>query len=340
MGGKVIAGAHAVGYAAELGSELGIPGIPRPHDIPIIGPLLSAYLKYRALKAAAGRFVGRVPATANTRAAELAARTRDGLARAVDRSLGLIERNKPAVRIGLSLAAVKAGDALSKRLVDDGMPDAPEGANIQQKAAVRMREVAAVVANPRLVLDKISVETRGITDPDLIRALSAHLIATFQHLNDTAPKGPPPNPYTKQQWLSSAADALQWGQRVAVANDPRVAFDLLEAGTLTPSAADTMRAVYTRLFAEAQKRFIARSMDLEHPVEYRRLLQTALLFDVPLHASLDPENAAVIRTAFTASSQGIAPPQQPGAPPIPGIAAPTNLTAIYQSGMDRSIGAR
>jgi hypothetical protein len=340
VGEKVIAGAHAVGYAAELGSDLGIPGIPRPHDIPIIGPLLSAYLKYRALRAAAGRFVGRVPATATTRAAELAARTRDGLARAVDRSLGLIERSKPAVRTGLSLAAVRAGDALSKRIVDDGMPDAPAGSNLQQQASVRMREVAAVVANPRLVLDKISVETRGITDPDLIRALTTHVLATFQHLNDTAPKGPPPNPYTKRQWVPSAADAMQWGQRVAVAQNPQVAFDLLEEGSLTPAPADTMRVVYAKLFAEAQKRFIARAMDLEHPVEYKRLLQQALLFDVPLHPSLDTENAAVIRTAFSASSRGIAPPQQPGAPPVPGVAAPTNINAIYQSGMDRSLGGR
>src|SRR4029079_15942311 len=98
IGGRIVSGAHAIGYAAELGSDVGIPGIPRPHDIPVIGPLLSAYLKYRAFRAAAGRFMGRIPATAETKAAELAARTRDGIARSMDRSLGLIERNPTAVR--------------------------------------------------------------------------------------------------------------------------------------------------------------------------------------------------------------------------------------------------
>lgn len=331
-GNRVIQGAHAIGYAAELGSDLGIPGIPRPHDIPVIGPLLSAYLKYRAFRAAAGRFVGRIPATAETRAAELAARTRDGVARAVDRSLGLIERNPTAVRTAVTIGAIRANEALSRRMVDDGHPDAPAGASVSQLAAVRMREVAAAVANPALITDKVRAESRAIMDPELITALENHLVAMFQHLNDTAPKGPPPNPYTKQEWKPPPADALQWGQRLAVANNPQVAFEMLQAGTLTPPAADTLRIAYAKLFAEAQQRIIARASDLKNPVPYRQLMQNALLFNVPLHPSLDPENAAVLRTAHAPS-----PPAQTAQaqPPQPSIAGPTNVDNLYQTTADR-----
>lgn len=337
-GNRVIAAAHTLGYAAELGSDLGIPGIPRPHDIPVIGPILSAYLKYRALRAAAGRFVGRVPATANARAAELAARTRDGIARAVDRSLGLIEASGPQMRRGIVAGATVASSALSKRLVDDGGPDAPDGASVQRMAAARIREVAAVATNPRFLLDRISFETRGITDPQLITAVENHLTAMFAHLNEIAPHGPPPNPFTKQEWLPSVADAVEFGKRVAVANDPRVAFDMLEAGKLTPGPAETMRAVYPLLFAEAQRRAIARANDLRNPVPYRQLMQTALLFGVPLHQSLDPGNASVIRSAYaTATGQA---PQPQGAPPTPGIASPTNISEAYKTSFERSMGAR
>lgn len=332
LGGRIVSGAHAIGYAAELGSDVGIPGIPRPHDIPVIGPLLSAYLKYRAFRAAAGRFMGRIPATAETKAAELAARTRDGIARSMDRSLGLIERNPTAVRTALTLGAVRASEALSKRLIDDGHPDAPDGASVSQLAAVRMREVASAVANPTLISDMVRQQTRNVVDPDLITALENHLTAMFAHLNDTAPKGPPPNPLAKQDWKPPAAAALQWGQRLAVAQRPQVAFDLLEAGKLTPSAADTLRICYQKLFAEAQARLAQRAADLKNPVPYRQLMQAGLLFDTPTHASLDPENATVLQQAHVAPPQ---PAPQPTAPPVPGVAAPTNVNALYQTTADR-----
>lgn len=333
IGHRVVQGAHALGYAAELGSDLGIPGIPRPHDIPVIGPLLSAYLKYRAFRAAAGRFVGRIPATAETHAAELAAKTRDGIARSMDRAMGLVERNPTVVRKAVTLGAMAANEALSKRLIDDGHPDAPDGASASQLAAVRMREVAAAVANPTLISDMVRQQTRGVVDPDLITALESHLTAMFQHLNDTAPKGPPPNPLNRQDWKPPAAAALQWGQRVAVAQNPQVAFDLLEAGKLTPAAADTLSVCYQKLFAEAQARLAQRAADMKNPMPYRQLVQAGMLFGTTTHPSLDPENATVMQQAHVAPPQPT--PQPTGGPPAPGVAAPTNVTALYQTTADR-----
>lgn len=334
VGKKVLEGARAVGVAAELAGDFGIPGVPKPHDIPVIGPILSAYLKYRAFRAAAGRFVGRVPATAETRAAALAAKTKDSIAKAVDRSLGLISRNTPIVRKAIVASSLVVHDALSRRAIDDGQPDAPKGASTPELAAVRMREVAAAATNPQLVIDKVRKEMKHVLDPDLIDAMENHLVAMYKHLNDTAPKGPPPNPYTKQQWTPSAADALQWGRRLAVANNPLVAFEALHAQALTIEAADTMRVCYSKLFAFAQQRLIERAAELKHPVEYRQLVQNGLLFNLPLHASLDPENAAVLQSAHVPIAP--TPPQSgAGGPPAPSIANPTNLSQVYQTTADR-----
>lgn len=342
FGSKLVTAAKVAGAA----SALGIPGIPSVHDIPVIGPLLSAYIKYRTLKAAAGRFVGRVPATADARAAALAAKVKDAMARAVDRSLGLVERNQAAIRASMVAASAKAGEALQRRAIDDGHPNAPKGATTSELAAVRMREVAAAATDPSIVTKLVRSQMRDVIDPDLIAAAENHLIAMYKHLNDTAPKGPPPNPYTVKPWQPSPAEALQWARRLAVANDPRVALDALETQTLTPEAADTLRAVYPKLFAAAQQRIIQRAQDLTNPVPYRQLLQNSLLFDLSLVPSLDPTNAAILSQAH-AKSAPAAPPMGPGAggglpsaPPVPSIANTTNISKLYQQTMADRPGMR
>jgi hypothetical protein len=336
FGARAVHAAHVAGYAAELGADLGIPGIPHPHDIPVIGPLLSAYLKYRALRAAAGRFVGRVPATAETRAAALAARTRDGIARSVDRALGVIERNPNTVRATLTVGTLKATDALSKRLVDDGGPDAPAKASVSEQAAVRMREVAAVMANPALIHDAIRVQSRTLTDPDLIDALSNHLLTMFQRLNDIAPKGPPPNPFTGKAWTPPPAEAIRFGQQVAIARDPQVAFQMLEAGTLTPTGAETLRTCYQLLFRDAQQRVIQRATDLKHPVDYSQLVQLGRLFALPLLPSQDPQHAAALAVAHTPAAKPA--PAASSSAPTPSIANSTNLSSLYDAGGARRAG--
>lgn len=330
-----------------IASELDVPGVPKVHDIPVIGPVLSAYIKYRTLKAALGRFVGRVPATADSRAAALAAKTKDAIAHAVDRSLGLIERSNAGIRVVAVAGAAKAGDALRRRAFDDGLPDAKKGASVPELAAVRMREVAAAVTSPQLVRQMVRGQMREVIDPDLITAAENHLLAMFKHLNDTAPKGPPPNPFSMKQWTPSPAEAMQWERRLAVAHDPRVAFNALATQSLTPEAADTLRAVYPKLFAAAQQRLIQRVADIKNPVAYRQRLQNSLLFDVPLDASLDPENAVILAQAHGGKPAGPQLPAPGGAapgglppPPVPSVANPTNLSSLYQQTMADRPGAR
>lgn len=335
-GGGIAGGLLTAAKVVGIAGELGVPGIPSAHDIPVIGPILSAYLKYRALKAAAGRFVGRVPGTAESRAAALAARTKDAIARGVDRSLGLIATNTPTVRKLLVTSSLQINDALKKRLIDDGAPDAPKDATTAQLAAVRMREAAAAAANPRLAAALVRKQGRELLDPDLIAALQNHLQQTFQHLADTAPKGPPPNPFTGKAWEPTAAQALQWGRRLAVAQDPTAAIDALMTRTLTPEAADTMRVCYSKLFALAQQRLLERAADLKHPVDHYQLQQMSILFDVPLTPSQDPSNAAIMRSAHAPSSAAPAGGQgaSPG-PPVPSIASSTSLSSLYQTTSER-----
>lgn len=333
---------RTVGTALEVASDFGVPGVPHPKDIPVVGPLLSVYLKYRAIKAAAGRFTGRVPATAEARAAALAARTKDKIARAVDQSLGLVERaaKSNAGQRGAVAASARVGSTLARRAFDDGEPDAPKDATVQQQAAVRIREIANAATQPQLVIAQVRREMRGVVDPDLIEAAEKHQVALYQWLNGKAPKAPPPNPFSTKPWEPSLALATRFARMLGVAQDPHSAFESLAKQTLTPEEAETFQRGYPRLFGMAQARMIERAADVEHPIPYQQKLRNGLLFDAPLDPSMAPGTLSLLQTAHVASSPGpaaspAAPPGAPPAPPVPALAAPTNLTALYQTAQDR-----
>ncbi len=322
-----------MGAVLEAANMVGIPGLPKPSDIPIIGPLLGGYLKFRALKAAAGRFTGRVAVTGESKAAALAAKTKDKIARAVDHSLGLIERNAGRARAPAVAASVRAMDALRRRVFDDGEPDAPKDATLTEVAAVRMREIAHAATNPQAIIAQVRKEMREVYDPDLIAAAEKQRIATITHLNDKAPKAPPPNPFSKREWTPTIGAASQWARRLEVANDPLAAFEALDRQSLTPEAADTLRAVYPKLFAQAQQRFLERAADVEHPIPYKQQLRNSLLFDVALDPSMESESMQILASAHAKVMPDAQP--QPAQPPAPSIAGGGNLTALYQTTADR-----
>lgn len=277
-----------VAAAVGLAGELDVLGMPSARDIPVIGPLLSMYIKYRALKATVGRFAGRITANGDTRAAALAARTKDRIVKAVDRTLGLVERVAPKTRG----TAVAGSAAIGRRIFDDGDPDAGKGATPQQHAAVRIREIIAANTRPELITQMVRREMRGVIDPDLLAAAEQHLIARFAHLASIVPKPPPDNEYAKRPWTPSRSATHELNQRLAVIHDPEHA---LAAGIMSPAAADTFRTVYPLLYELAKQRLIDRVGDLKSPMPRADRLRAASLFQLPIDISLDPSHIAIVR---------------------------------------------
>lgn len=305
-----------VATAVGIAGELGVPGIPKPHDIPVIGPLLSIYLKYRAIKAAAGRFVGRIPATADARAAALIARTKDRIASAVDYTLGLGAR--PTTRT----AVIAAAAVLGHRAFDDGEPDAPKGASPQALAAVRIREIANAASRPELVQQQVRKQLRGIADPDLIAAAEQHMLARFQYLASVMPKMPPPNPFSKTEWQPSPAAADELAQRLTVAHDPEAVFKIT-----TPATVDTANNIYPKVMELAKQRLMERVGDMKNPMSYQEQLRGTLLFGIPMSPSMTPDSVAILQSAHAAMRPAPAP--QPASPPTPSIAAPAAINQLY-----------
>ena len=173
----------------------------------------------------------------------------------------------------------------------------------------------------------------------MIAAAEKHRIAVYQYLNKVAPELPQANPYTKIAAEPSPAAAMKFARQVEAAFDPVSVFEALHQQTLTPEAAETLRATSPKLFGMAQDRLLSRAGDLTEPVPYKQLLRNGLLFDVPLHPSMQADNAAVLQSVHAPKPMATGVPQ-PAAPPAPSIAGNTNLTNLYQPGLDRRSAMR
>jgi tetratricopeptide (TPR) repeat protein len=327
-----------IGSALELANMVGIPGLPKPSDLPIIGPVLGLYLKARALKAGADRLMGRVPATGNAKVAALAAKTKDKAARAVDRMLGYVERSSAAQRTVVAVAGPKLLEAMRERIYDDGQKAPDKESGIQEHAAARSREISALVANPALITAQVRKQMRDVADPEMVSAAVQFRTAQLGYLNKVSPKPPPPSPFDKSTWKPPRTEATDFARRYAVAMDPVQALEQVEQRCLTPEAAEAFKAVYPLLFEQTRSRLLDKAPTLQQKLPRSQLTRMSILFDIPLDSALEPATLAMTQAAFATTRP--ADPTQQQTPPAPSIAGSTNLTALYQTGSDRRAAMR
>lgn len=330
------------GVAEGLGAIelLDLPGMPKLSDLPVVGPLLGAYLKYRTISAALGRKMGRVPASADNRVAALASRTRDRVAKAVDRSLGAVETGGRAV----AKHAPKVAGILSSRIFDDGEPDVKKGASVPEQAATRIRELANYVTTPGAIERDVRRELVGVTDPDIIDAAEKHRRAMMEYLLSKAPKAPEQGMMRTIRWAPSPAQAMSFARRLQAASDPAGALERLAAQNDIASVeiGETLRAVYPQILAQAQGRLLERLTNEPTNIPYRMRLQLSMLYQLPLDSALDPANLQISQSvyerkpsspAYNPGAPGAAPPPAPTVQPA--IANPVDISRAYTPTLDR-----
>jgi hypothetical protein len=317
--------------------------MPKVSDLPVVGPILGAYLKFRTIKAALGRKMGTVAATGDARAAALAARTRDRIARAVDRSLGLAEKGSRVA----SKHAPKVTAVLSQRIYDDGQPDAPKGAPIGVQTAVRIRELAAYVNTPNAIELDVRRQLRDVTDPDLILAAEKHRRAMMEYLLANAQKAPEQGMMHTIKWQPSPAESMSFARRWEAVHDPAGTWERFEQehAALSLEAAEALRAVYPQLFTQAQQRVMERIAEANakaKTVPYRTRLKMSLFYDLPLDAALEPDNLKITQSVYERKPSSPAyNPNVPGAGSLPAptvqpsVAQPTNLAQALTPSLDR-----
>jgi hypothetical protein len=334
------AGGKGPGVAEKLGAFeiLDLPGMPSLSDLPVVGPLLGTWLKYRTLKAALGRKMGKVPATADNRVAALAARTRDRIGRAVDRSLGAVERGgKYSVRIAPPMAGI-----LANRIYDDGEDSPKKGAPIQDLAAARIRELAAYVHTPGAIERDVRRELRGVVDPDLILAAEKHRRVAMEYLLANAPKGPEQGLINTVKWQPSPAQSMSFARRVEAVSDPAGVYERIaeQQAMLSLEAAEAMRTVYPQLFSQAQQRVQERLAEAPRSIPYRQRVQMSLLYKLPFDVALSPDNLKISQSVYErkpsspAYNPALAQTPQPSVPQS-SIAQPVDISQASMPPADR-----
>jgi hypothetical protein len=326
----------------ELINSMGdIPFLPDPKNLPVIGPILGMYLKYRGLKAVYHRLGGRVGATAEAKIATRSAEIRDKAAGIAD---ALLEGAGKAAKKARGPAVVGGGkllDTLKHSLYPDGQ-DREEQKTAAAAARARIEELSNASADPDGVRSAVR-KAIDSADPDLVAAIEEATLRKLTYLQKHAPKLPTPGPLGTREWRPSTGELERFARRIRAAEDPLTVLQDVERGTVTTEAAEALREVYPALFSEVQMRLLGRAAELEAKLPYQRVMHLSILFDAPLDDSLRPPNLLRLQSAHASSAQAGQGPQAAGpqqAPPAPSVAGPVNLARLYETPGDRRASRR
>lgn len=332
-----------VGAGLEVLRALGI-AVPDPGNLPVVGPLLSLYLKARAANAAFRRLGGKMPATAESVIASKAAVVRQRGIAAIDRVLSGAATITKAAETRAPIAA-----ALGATLFDDSVPSAPARrrpketriaapSDLQVAYRARLAELARATA-PGAV--RAAIERRiGASDPTLVASIANVEERKLAFLDSKAPKPDrPASPLGGDEWGPSPAALARWARYLDAAHDPAGVLErLADHGEITPEAAETLRVVYPELYAEARNRLFEVVERDPETLPYVRRVQLSVLFDAALDPSMDPAYVRFLQEGYATPATPAAVPAG-AAPPSTGLAADVMLGTRTMTALDQRAGA-
>lgn len=333
------------GMLADLGAAneaLRAVGIHTPFDvdqIPVIGPIMGAYLKLRAALTVFKKAGFKVPLAGEARVAAGAARGREQVASAVDKLFaGGAKATGATARQVIAPQAWRAVDVLKRSLHDDGQRR--PAASAPEMAKARAQELTAAVANPAAITAAVRKSLADVRDPDVLAAVTAVAMRRVTYLDKHSPQPPPPTVLGRSEWNPSPTETERFARRVRAAFAPESVLHDIADGTITPEGAETLREVYPRLYAEAQARMIDQAAKMQARLPHATVVKLSVLFRAALTASLEPAHLAAIQAA----GQPQPAPQGPGpGGPPPGAVSPMpagapNVSQLFMTAADKRTG--
>jgi hypothetical protein len=343
LAGAAKAAGGRAGLLADLGAAneaLQAVGINTPFnvkDIPVIGPIASAYLKLRAALTVAKKAGFRVPLVGDAAVAAGSSRARDRVAESVEKMLAGGARaagraNTAAGRMGAVQALPRAAEALRARLYDDGQKRPAPKSDVDALRA-RLAELEAATANPAGVAATVRQNLRNVKSAGVVDAVAAVAQRKLAYLAKHAPTPPIAAPLSRAQWRPAPAEIDRFARRVRAANDPIGVLDDVSRGVVTAEAVDTLREVYPRLYEEARAHLLLKAPDVREALPHQLVVRMSALFDVPLISSMEPETIAAIQAIAPLSTPPAGGPPSSAMTPAPGGAP--NVSDMFMTGADR-----
>lgn len=306
--GGLLSKASNVGAAYEGLRALGVP-LPDVHSIPVIGPLLSMFLKAKLISKMMGRGGGSLAATAEGTIAAKAVETQNRVHAALGRMV-----NNTADRITAHAGDLGGAAALGFKLFDNGKKtpysSKPEGGDLGKLYSDRLSELSAAM-QPGAIEKEIKARV-NTSDPTILTALIAAETNKLQYLYNAAPKpASQPLPGHPPQ-LPSRTEMLTFGAVAAAAHDPAAIFERVAAGGIAhPAEVDCVKNCYPQLYAQAQKHLVDMLSKADSPQPYMSRVAVSTLTGIPMDSTMSPDHAAYLQA-------GIAMPKAPQPPaPLP-----------------------
>lgn len=281
--------------AIEVMSSLGIPGLPNASNIPIVGPVLGLYLKARAGMGVWRKFGGKMPASVESVAARKSAQTRERVATAV-RSM-LDGASKSAGRNSIRGAATT--EILARNVFGGEAKKRYRPTETMAEMWERHRAEIAASKQPGAI-ERVLRERVPTGDPRLAQSLASLARRRLAYLDEKMPRPPaggidpdlPP-------WHPTEAQAEQWASIVDATDDPAGVLERAAAGDVSVDQIDAVRAVFPKLYAEAQLAVIE-GVASGKSIPYQRRVQLGAIFGLPLAPTQDAEFAAAMQASYAA----------------------------------------
>lgn len=326
-----------VGAGLEVLRAMGVQ-VPDVEKIPVIGPVLSMYLKARAAMGVFRRAGGSLPRTAESVIASKATTTRDRMTSAVH---ALLDTSSRAVGKASALTGPAAG--LAYKLFpgqDDKRGKDKAGSDVDLYRR-RMDELTRA-AQPGAILQAIR-ERIPTSDPVLQQEIVAAVERKVAFLNAKAPRQSMLPTLLKGdgEWRPSRPQLAQFSRYMQAAEDPAsVLEDVARGRAVSIEAAETLRKVYPTLYREAQMTLIQRAQDMQEKLPYSRRVALSILFEVPVDGTMSPSHIQFLQQGAPAAAPMPAQGSPvPGAPPQPTISGPVALGDRTMTSLDRRAGA-
>jgi hypothetical protein len=318
---------HA-GQLLEALQMLGIP-VPSAQNLPVVGPLLSMYLKAKLAMRAVSRLGGKVPRTAETEIARRASDVKTKLFRAADRALIGVGRAATSPR------AAVASSVLAAQLFDDRDPGTKEKKtspkdSMQDIYLARRDELVRAMA-PGAIREAVRKRVRT-ADTALLDEIAAAEERKLKFLYSKMPgASDQPQMFGRRQVTAPArADMERWAKYVEAAHRPVETMEaILDGELVSAEAAETLRVVYPRLMQTVQQRMIEKAAEKPVDLDHKRKVHLSLALGIPLDDSQTPESAQFMGQMYQpkppAPPQGM--PQSGGAPQLASLTDPENRNA-------------
>lgn len=327
-GSGVLGKVADVGTALEVLQAMGVH-VPDISSIPVIGPVLSLYLKARAVLGILGRKGGSVGRSTESIIAAKAAGLRNRIVSATGGALEVAARG-----------ARSAAEVPKAPLAILGMSLFPGGENSKSKDPrvlyeARMNDLARA-QQPGAVAQAVSDRVQT-SDPDLQDAITAQVERGIQFIASKAPKqavlpGMLPGDGT---WKPSKSSLTVWSRYIHAVNDPASVLEDLSRGHLSIEGAEVLRTVYPKLFAEAQKALLEAAPKMQKTLPYSRRVAISIMYQVPVDLSMAPSHLQFLQAPAPGAQQ----PAQPQAPQGgPAITGPLQTGAQTMTALDRRAG--